>query len=375
MDVKTQLKKPLLLESDNFTPLLRTPWAGRKIYPLYKKHLLHESDQIEDLKIGESWEFSCDPAFPSKLKGMELTIADLVAKYPEQILSPELCARSINPQCEILVKLLDADQPLSLQIHPSDDNADLKNNECGKPESWYVLHAEQGAGIYLGFSEPLTKKELKRAIENGDDVEKKLQFVEARPGDYFEIAPGVPHAIGPGVTLLEPQRILFGQTGKTYRFWDWDRKYDDSGHLDMESGSARELHLEQALKISDPENQVGHEFVQSLRRAPQKVDSEGGCQLFCYPQNDDYQLIIMNFTAETSCSFDIAGGYGCLVALEGEISFAKYDGICCLSGESMLLSHSSLPLCVSSEEFSQIALIIPSVSSFSVDGQLLPEVK
>ena len=200
------LSKPLLLRPDNFLPLARTPWAGSTIAAKYKSDLVPES---AGKKIGEAWEFSCDPSFPSKLKDYPVTLSELFLARAPEIFGPA----NSDKRCELLVKLINASDPLSVQVHPRDDDPDLKSNECGKPESWYVLDAEPGAGIYLGFSRKMSRDELRQGLLSGNSRE-LLQFVAVKPGDYFEIEPGVAHCVGPGVTLLEPQRVVEGLSGK-----------------------------------------------------------------------------------------------------------------------------------------------------------------
>ena len=85
----------------------------------------------------------------------------------------------------------------------------------------------RSCGLYIGFDNAISKEKLESLLRDGDKAKATLKFVEVKAGDYFEIEPGVTHAIGPGVTLLEPQRIIKGQSGKTYRLWDWGRKYDE----------------------------------------------------------------------------------------------------------------------------------------------------
>src|SRR3712207_5808143 len=110
------LSGPVLLTPSLFTAPERTPWGGLKISQNYKRHVLKQ-----DKKIGESWEFSCDPELPSTVSGLGSTLQELIDKYPTECLGPKA-----KGKCEILVRLLDAAEPLSLQIHPEDDDADLK---------------------------------------------------------------------------------------------------------------------------------------------------------------------------------------------------------------------------------------------------------
>jgi mannose-6-phosphate isomerase len=147
------------------------------------------------------------------------------------------------------VKLLDAAEPLSLQIHPSDDYPKLASDQAGKPESWYVLEAAPGAGLYLGLRDGVTPDRMHAALSNEEDVSELLFFVPVAPGDFFVIEAGTAHAIGPGLTLVEPQHVAPGRRGVTYRYWDWNRRYDAEGKP-SDTGSPRQLHVEDALAVT-----------------------------------------------------------------------------------------------------------------------------
>jgi mannose-6-phosphate isomerase len=342
------LVAPLKIRSDHFTPLTRTPWAGFEISRSFKQHVAARPD-----RIGESWEFSCDPDFPSRLDDGRL-LMDVIAEAPSEMLGP-----TQSQTCEILVKLIEASEPLSVQLHPSDDDPNLKPQECGKPESWLVLSAQPGSGIYLGFAKPLSKSEL----TTHQWTKESLQFVPVNVGDYFEIEPGVPHAIGPGVCLLEPQRILFGKSGKTFRLWDWDRRYNSQGEVDMINGTARELHLQQAAHLLDPERQFGIAFANQCRRSSTIQKFSATCSAEFYPPNPYYQTIVLNILGHASV--DIRGGYGAMIGLGGEISVKnELASIQVCKGSSAFLAAASFPLSLSSSGasngVSRAAFIIPA---------------
>jgi hypothetical protein len=139
----------------------------------------------------------------------------------------------------LLVKLLDAAEPLSVQIHPSDDYVGLRPGECGKPEAWYVVERDPGAGLFLGFREGVGAAEVRAALDANADVSRLMHFVPVEPGDFFVIEAGTPHAIGAGVTLVEPQRMIAGSSGVTYRYWDWGRRYDSAGVPSVRREGAR----------------------------------------------------------------------------------------------------------------------------------------
>lgn len=233
-------RRPLLLRSDNFTPPTRTPWGGRRI--------------IDDLKadaglqvagpVGEAWELSVEPDFPSRL--VEGPSLDEVLRSDRTLLGKEADLGSTA----LLVKLVDARDDLSVQIHPRDGDPSLRADESGKPEAWYIIDADTGSGLYLGFRRGVSRVDVERALDEGSALDELMCFVEVAPGDVFLIEPGTAHAIGKGVLLLEPQRVAPGKHGVTYRYWDWNRRYDSNGQPDV-NGTARALHRERALQVTN----------------------------------------------------------------------------------------------------------------------------
>lgn len=359
-------KNPIMLSPDLFTPLSRTPWAGSQLAKTYKKSVLESLDNPQE-KIGESWEFSCDPSFVSKTKEHGISLNDIVSQYPIEILSSKY-ANSKTPSCEILVKLINAESPLSLQVHPTDDDPNLASDECGKPESWLVLDAEPGAGLYLGFSKALSAADLEKALLDGVSAKDLLQFVPVKPGDYFEIEPGVPHAIGPGVTLLEPQRILFGFSGKTYRLWDWGRRYDEKGNLDLKNGKPRQLHINEAMRIIEPEHQVGKAFVESLQRKAQVNHFKNGARLTSYPENPYYQLRMLSFEGSSSITLTAEAGYGVFVNLGQSLNLkGKGENLMKVdTGHCLLIPFDAWPLEVAGQKGSMAALVTPNGAGVTV---------
>ena len=146
-DINELVQQPIFFEPNNFTSLARTPWAGEEIFHSYKMGLVAEGTSA---KIGESWEVSCDPSHPSQISNLGLSLQDLIDKKPVEMLSQKLVDKGLNT-CPILLKLLNAAEPLSVQIHPEDGDQSLAVTECGKPESWLVLRADPGAGLYFGL--------------------------------------------------------------------------------------------------------------------------------------------------------------------------------------------------------------------------------
>jgi len=132
----------------------------------------------------------------------------------------------------LLVKFLFTTDKLSVQVHPKDDYAAVHHNSRGKTEMWYVVAAEPGAQVAVGFHEPISRERLREASVTGE-IERLLQWYDAKPGDTFFLPAGTVHAIGGGLVLCEIQQY----SDITYRLYDY--------------GRPRELHLDQGVEVSD----------------------------------------------------------------------------------------------------------------------------
>jgi mannose-6-phosphate isomerase len=257
--------RPRLLRSDNVTPPTRTPWGGRVIAGRIKRGLELGLDEL----VGESWEVAVEPSFPSRFADDGCELGQAIATDPAAWLGPDMAARH-HGRLPLLVKLLDAGQPLSVQVHPALDDAALAADQSGKPEGWYILASAPGAGLYLGFREGVDRARVQACVHGRASLAELMNFVPVRPGDAFQVHAGVAHAIGAGVTLLEPQFVSPGKRGVTYRYWDWDRRYDEHGQV-SEHGVARELHLERALAVTDWDAPRGLAAVEQCRVRPEAL--------------------------------------------------------------------------------------------------------
>ncbi|MCA9519805.1 MAG: hypothetical protein KC609_02480, partial [Myxococcales bacterium] len=288
--------RPLRLQPDNFTPATRTPWGGRKIVGRYKRGLAASWDTSATPIVGESWEISVEPSFPSRVIASDdlveggrsaespraaadrdragATLAERIVLDPVGWLGPDVAAAA-DGQLTLLVKLLDAADNLSVQVHPRAGDPALASNESGKPEAWVILERDAGAGLYLGFRDGVTRASVEACLASHGDLAQLLNFVPVEPWDVFLIEAGTPHAIGAGVTLFEPQFITPGRVGVTYRFWDWNRRYDEAGGL-SDAGRPRALHIEESLRVTEWEAPRGAAFVESCRSRPaEEVDDRG----------------------------------------------------------------------------------------------------
>ena len=197
-------------------------WGGNKLREYGK-----ESDKD---RIAESWELSFTAGGEAKIEdGREMTAA-----FPRETWGTACEKFHAFP---VLTKFIDAREKLSVQVHPSDEYALANEGQFGKTEMWYVVDAEEGAGLYMGLERECDKDEFSRAVADGT-VEELLSFKTVKPGDVYFIPSGTIHAIGAGVVIFEIQQ----NSTLTYRLYDYMRR-DKEGNL-------RELHVDKAMKVS-----------------------------------------------------------------------------------------------------------------------------
>lgn len=220
---------PLLFEPQ----LKERIWGGNKL-----KEILHK--QAEGENLGESWEISNVAGSSSVVKNGGLkgwTLERLLQEEGEQLLGKRL-KQQFGTEFPLLIKYIDARTALSVQLHPGDELAHKRHNSFGKTEMWYIMQAEEGTVINVGFKNTTSKEEYLDFLEKGKITE-LLNFEQVREGDAVFINTGKVHAIGAGVLLAEIQQT----SDITYRIYDWDRT--DA------NGIARELHTDLALEAID----------------------------------------------------------------------------------------------------------------------------
>ena len=208
-----------------------TPWGGENLRALYGKNIL-------DDRTGESLEVSAIPGLESRDES-GCTLPELIEKYGEKLVGTQ-----VESPFPLLLKLLDAKDTLSVQVHPDDAYAKKVENKLGKTEAWHILSAQPGAQLVYGVKENVTKEELMAASQQGAKVEGLLRKVDVKAGETYFIPAGMVHAIGAGIVLYEIQQ----SSDVTYRFYDWER-------VDK-NGNKRELHLEKAVAVTDVTTQL-----------------------------------------------------------------------------------------------------------------------
>ena len=188
--------------------------------------------EIPSDKVGEYWAISAHPHGVSTIKNGRFAGMGLDQLYAEH---RELFGNSSEPVFPLLTKILDANDWLSVQVHPDDHYAMEHEGELGKTECWYVIAADEGAEIIYGHNAK-SREELRQQIEK-KEWDKLLTKVPVKAGDFFYVPSGTMHAIGSGILILETQQ----SSDTTYRVYDFDRK-DAKGNL-------RELHLEKSIDV------------------------------------------------------------------------------------------------------------------------------
>ncbi|MBI2892169.1 MAG: class I mannose-6-phosphate isomerase [Deltaproteobacteria bacterium] len=313
--------RPLLLRPDNFTPPTRTPWGGRKILDRFKRGVALDPGRAAYPVVGESWEISVEPDFPSLADDTGRRLDAVLAASPVEWLGREGVARH-GPSTPLLVKLLDAADDLSVQVHPANDHAGLEADESGKPEAWYVVDRDPGAGIYLGLQDGVGRESAARTLASGGDLGEMLHFVPVEPGDFFAIGPGVVHAVGKGVTLVEPQLVLPGKRGVTYRVWDWNRRYDASGRLDA-AGELRPLHSSKAHAVIAWDGPRGDDFIESARLSPELVESSGSAKRERWPSSPSVPIAVERVSGSGALALSTGDRLWGLTVLAGEVRVAS----------------------------------------------------
>jgi len=215
---------PLVLEPKE-VPLV---WGGRALAGRYGK------PPVGDAVVGESWEcFDANRVARGPLAGR--TLGELRAEFGAALLG------RLDPAYAfpLLTKFIDAQGALSVQVHPDDAYARATEGQRnGKTECWYILEAEPGAELVLGWNRDLTRDEYRARVADGS-LGEVLRRVPVAPGDVFHLPAGTLHAIGAGIVLFETQQT----SDLTYRIFDWNRLGTD--------GKPRELHVEKAADVVD----------------------------------------------------------------------------------------------------------------------------
>ena len=242
---------PLKLSSVTKSPI----WSGERLSRGWKKG---------NGAVGESWELCVRKNENSVVENGELcgkTLAELIDFYGAELTGSDFSSDGFP----LLIKLIDAGDDLSVQVHPDDAYAARVENDRGKTEMWYIVEADEGASIVCGLRKGVSKDELCQAIREGRS-ESVLNYIPVSAGQSFFIPAGLPHAIGRGILIAEVQQ----NCDLTYRIYDYGRVGVD--------GCPRELHVEKALDVM---RDFSESEIRAIRYSRTEGRAEGGALADC----------------------------------------------------------------------------------------------
>ncbi|MGC1390206.1 MAG: type I phosphomannose isomerase catalytic subunit [Bacteroidales bacterium] len=243
------------------TVLKEKVWGGNALVSRFNKKA------TGSLHIGESWELSAIDDNQSVISNGFLAgnnIEELIEVYMGDI-TGDIIYEKFGNEFPLLIKLIEAQEDLSIQVHPNNLLAKERHKAYGKTEMWYILECKEGSKIYTGFKDGVTKEIYEEAVRNGR-IEELMNVEFAYPGDTFFTPAGRVHAIGAGIVLVEIQQT----SDITYRIFDWNRKSSGKGK--------RELHTDLALEAIDF-NQTGKNKIR-LEPVINKTENLVSCEFF-----------------------------------------------------------------------------------------------
>ncbi len=274
-----------------------TVWGGNRLSGLGKS-IYYGSN------CGETWELGAFGSFDSVisngfLKGNKLSEA--IAVYMADLVGEEVFDK-FGLTFPLLIKFIDTNDDLSVQVHPDDNYALEESGSFGKSEAWFVLEAQPGAQITLGFTKNVTREEVLGRIEN-NTLQEVLQTKPVNKGDFFFLPAETIHSIGMGVTLCEIQQA----SDITYRLYDFNRPGLD--------GKPRELHIDKALNVID--------FSQAkVFNTQYEIPYSGRYELL---KNEKFNLNFLSFDNYQEVSYFGIGSFVILICIEGALE-VEYDG-------------------------------------------------
>ena len=289
-------------------------WGGQKIKQVLNK------DFSPLPNCGETWELSGVPGNISVVNNGPLagkSLTELIATYQADLLGKQVFEK-YGEQFPLLVKFIDANDDLSIQVHPDDELAKKRHNSFGKTEMWYILQADEGASLITGFNQPVDREKYVQQFETG----KLTEILNREPvaaEDLFFIPAGRVHTIGKGILLAEIQQT----SDVTYRIYDFDRVDD--------KGQKRELHVEEALDAID--YNFYDEYKTSYERKVNTPVEMVSCPYFTTSR--------LHFSESTSRNYSDIDSFIIYVCYEGSVEIGRKEwGVELKAGEVALLPAS-----------------------------------
>lgn len=263
-------------------------WGGRDL-ALFRNNL-------PEGKIGESWDVACHKTDQSIIANgcyKDLNLGQLIKREGQKLLGTEIRGERFP----LLVKLINAADTLSVQVHPDDIYARLVENDMGKTECWYIVEASAAASIIIG-TKNCNKESFRKAINEGK-VEECLNKIPVSKGEFYFIPSGMVHAIGSGVIIAEIQQ----NSDLTYRVYDYNR--------------GRELHIEKALDVIDFQLK-GENISGIVEMLPDcKKTRLVNCNKFIVVLYEIYDKVTESSDSEKFYLFTAVEGFGCIIYNEG----------------------------------------------------------
>jgi mannose-6-phosphate isomerase len=283
-----------------FKPVLKDKvWGGKRLDPLMGKKFSPLPN------CGESWELAAFEEADSIVANGFLqgnTLSELIEVYMGDLVGEKVFDH-FGTTFPLLVKFIDTDDFLSVQVHPDDDVARSRHNSNGKTEMWYILAAEHGAEIISGFNKDVTPEALQQHIKE-NTLRDILLAKPVKAGDVFFLPAGKVHAIGAGITLCEIQQA----SDVTYRLYDWDRPGMD--------GKPRQLHIDEAIEVINYKK--ADEFTLEYKPEP-----NGSVNLV---RDKHFTTNLLNFSQKIEIDYFLVESFVILVCLEGEFELAYGGG-------------------------------------------------
>lgn len=290
------------------TPTLKNYiWGGQRLKTEYGK-------QTEMESVAESWELSCHKDGESIIATGDhigLALSDYLKSNPTAL--GKNCDKFDN--FPILIKLIDAQDNLSVQVHPNNEYALRVEGEYGKTEMWYIVDCDDEASLLYGFNKEISKEEFKAHIENNTLLE-VCNKVKVNAGDVFFIEAGTLHAIGAGIVIAEIQQ----NSNTTYRIYDYGRVGIDN--------KPRELHVDKAIEVTDLQKAPVHPIGKKISHDGYTKQLLSKCEYFT--------VNVITISTDISLLADELSFHS-ILCLEGKFDV---DGISLAKGESLFVPAS-----------------------------------
>lgn len=268
-------------------------WGGKKFKTFFSSGIL-------DKNLGESWEISVIKGFESVVNNgvfKNKKLDKLIEKYPTEILGKGVYNK-YGLNFPLLVKFIDVDKPLSIQVHPNDKRAKIRHNSFGKSEMWFIIETEENANISLGFNKKIDKKTFYENLKN-KTLDKIMNFYKVKPKDAFYVPAGTIHALNGKMLLLEIQQ----SSNITYRIYDYER-------LDPKTGKKRKLDKKLAISsINFSKNKyqkINYNFNQN--------------ELNPIIENNFFKIYFLRIKGKETQKIFMSGSFWILVCLEGSFT-------------------------------------------------------